>query len=227
MARLLVHSTNIPTLAPRLRHGQYQESQKWKSNSTKMMCSLQTPPLVMRGYSGLRSSNCLDMLVGRGQDFRSRVAITIAPRQLKAKRFVPRAMFERFTEKAIKVIMLAQEEARRLGHNFVGTEQILLGLIGEGTGIAAKVLKSMGINLKDARVEVEKIIGRGSGFVAVEIPFTPRAKRVLELSLEEARQLGRFSTLKLQAKKIVLQYFLCVPKWVVAVVLGVSCTVLF
>ena len=101
-----------------------------------------------------------------------------------------RTMFERFTEKAIKVIMLAQEEARRLGHNFVGTEQILLGLIGEGTGIGPKVLKAMGVNLKDARQEVEKIIGRGSGFVAVEIPFTPRAKRVLELSLEEARQLG-------------------------------------
>ena len=99
-------------------------------------------------------------------------------------------MFERFTEKAIKVIMLAQEEARRLGHNFVGTEQVLLGLIGEGTDVAAKTLKSMGVNLKDARVEVEKIIGRGSGFVAVEIPFTPRAKRVLELSWDEARQLG-------------------------------------
>lgn len=99
-------------------------------------------------------------------------------------------MFERFTEKAIKVIMLAQEEARRLGHNFVGTEQILLGLIGEGTGIAAKTLKGMGVNLKEARSEVEKIIGRGSGFVAVEIPFTPRAKRVLELAWDEARQLG-------------------------------------
>lgn len=99
-------------------------------------------------------------------------------------------MFERFTEKAIKVIMLAQEEARRLGHNFVGTEQVLLGLIGEGTGVAAKTLKAMGLNLKDARAEVEKIIGRGSGFVAVEIPFTPRAKRVLELSWDEARQLG-------------------------------------
>ena len=99
-------------------------------------------------------------------------------------------MFERFTEKAIKVIMLAQEEARRLGHNFVGTEQVLLGLIGEGTGVAAKTLKSMGVTLKDARAEVEKIIGRGSGFVAVEIPFTPRAKRVLELSWDEARQLG-------------------------------------
>ncbi|MBR1425129.1 ATP-dependent Clp protease ATP-binding subunit [bacterium] len=99
-------------------------------------------------------------------------------------------MFERFTEKAIKVIMLAQEEARRLGHNFVGTEQVLLGLIGEASGVAAKTLKSMGVNLKDARAEVEKIIGRGSGFVAVEIPFTPRAKRVLELSWDEARQLG-------------------------------------
>src|SRR6202789_4671165 len=99
-------------------------------------------------------------------------------------------MFERFTEKAIKVIMLAQEEARRLGHNFVGTEQILLGLIGEETGVAGKAIKSMGVHFKDARVEVEKIIGRGSGFVAVEIPFTPRAKRVLELSWDEARQLG-------------------------------------
>ena len=99
-------------------------------------------------------------------------------------------MFERFTEKAIKVIMLSQEEARRLGHNFVSTELILLGLIGEGTGIGAKVLKSMGVNLKDARVEIEKIIGRGSGHVAIEIPFTPRAKRVLELSWDEARQLG-------------------------------------
>ncbi len=99
-------------------------------------------------------------------------------------------MFERFTEKAIRVIMLAQEESRRLGHNFVGTEQLLLGLISEGTGIASKTLKSMGVNIKEAREEVEKIIGRGCGFVAVEIPFTPRAKKVLELSWDEARQLG-------------------------------------
>lgn len=102
----------------------------------------------------------------------------------------PPAGFERFTEKAVKVIMIAQEESRRLGHNFVGTEQIFLGLIGEVTGIAAKTLKSMGVNLKDARVEVEKIIGRGSGFVAVEIPFTPRAKRVLDLAWSEAKALG-------------------------------------
>jgi len=100
-------------------------------------------------------------------------------------------MFERFTDTAIKVINLAQEEARRLGHNFLGTEQILLGLIGEGSGVAAKVLQSLGVTLKEAREEIEKIIGRGSGFVAVEIPFTPRSKRVLELSLEESRTLGR------------------------------------
>ena len=99
-------------------------------------------------------------------------------------------MFERFTEKAIRVIMHAQDEARRLGHNFVGTEQLLLGLIVEGTGIAYKTLKSMGVNIKEAREEVEKIIGRGCGFVAVEIPFTPRVKKVLELSWDEARQLG-------------------------------------
>ena len=99
-------------------------------------------------------------------------------------------MFERFTEKAIKVIILSNEEARRLGHNFICTEQILLGLIGEETGIAAKVLRSMGVNLNDARIEVEKIIGRGSGFVAKEIPFTPIAKRVLEFAEEESHELG-------------------------------------
>lgn len=99
-------------------------------------------------------------------------------------------MFERFTEKAIKVVMLSQEESRRLGHNFVGTEQILLGLIGENGGVAYKVLRSLGVTLREARTEVERIIGRGSGFVAVEIPFTPRAKRVLEIAIEEARDLG-------------------------------------
>ncbi|CAM8977761.1 unnamed protein product [Rhodiola kirilowii] len=158
--------------------------------SVRMMSSIQASPLCLQRFTGLRGSNALDSLTRPGQDFHSKVAAAISFRSTRACRGVAKAMFERFTEKAIKVIMLAQEEARRLGHNFVGTEQILLGLIGEGTGIAAKVLKSMGISLKDARIEVEKIIGRGSGFVAVEIPFTPRAKRVLELSLEEARQLG-------------------------------------
>lgn len=100
------------------------------------------------------------------------------------------AMFERFTDKAIKVIMLAQEESRRLGHNYVGTEHILLGLIGEDNEVAGKVLKSQGINLENARIEVEKIIGRGDGFVSVEMPLTSGAKRALELSLEQARELG-------------------------------------
>lgn len=83
-------------------------------------------------------------------------------------------MFEHFTSEAIKVIMLAQEEARRLGHNFVGTEQILLGLIGEGTGVAAKVLTDLGVTLKDARREVERIIGRGSGFVPRKFLSLPK-----------------------------------------------------
>jgi len=99
-------------------------------------------------------------------------------------------MFEHFTEKAIKAIMLAQEEARRLGHNLVGTEQILLGLIAEGTGVAAKVLTDQGVTLQNARVEVEKIIGRGNRFVPAEIPFTPKVKSVFEQSFQEARQLG-------------------------------------
>eukprot|EP00951_Prasinocladus_malaysianus_P044078 scaffold561493_cov29-Prasinocladus_malaysianus.AAC.1 len=145
---------------------------------------------ALETFSGMKAGSALQL--GSQAPVRSlaQAARGVPPRSAAGSRQTTRMMFERFTEKAIKVVMLAQEEARRLGHNFVGTEQILLGLIGESTGIAAKVLKSLGVNLKDARVEVEKIIGRGSGFVAVEIPFTPRAKRVLELSLEEARQLG-------------------------------------
>nr|WP_315792136.1 Clp protease N-terminal domain-containing protein [Fischerella sp. JS2] len=98
--------------------------------------------------------------------------------------------FERFTQKAVIAINIAQGESRRLGHNFVGTEQILLGLIGEGSGIASQFLTSVGVNLENAQIEVEKIIGRGLGNTAVDVPFTPRAKRVLELSVEESRQLG-------------------------------------
>jgi ATP-dependent Clp protease ATP-binding subunit ClpC len=99
-------------------------------------------------------------------------------------------MFEHFTSEAIKVVMLAQEEARRLGHNFVGTEQILLGLMGEGTGVAAKVLSDLGVTLKEARREVEKIIGRGSGYLPPEIPFTPKVKSLFEQAFKEARTLG-------------------------------------
>lgn len=96
-------------------------------------------------------------------------------------------MFERFTEKAIKAIMLAQEEARRLEHNFVGTEQILLGLIGEGSNSAGWVLNKAGVNLENARQEVENIIGRGQGAITVEIPFTARAKQSLQHAWEAAR----------------------------------------
>lgn len=95
-------------------------------------------------------------------------------------------MFEHFTEKAIQVIILSQEETRRLGHNFIGTEIILLGLMAEDSGIAAKVLQSMGVTLETVRKEVENIIGRGPGFVSVEVPFTPKAKRLLELASEES-----------------------------------------
>jgi len=99
-------------------------------------------------------------------------------------------MFEYFSDKAIKAVMLSQEEARRLGHNFVGTEQLLLGILGEGTSVAAKVLSEKNLNLENTRREVESIIGRGSGFMPPEIPFTPRAKRVFEGAMKEARQLG-------------------------------------
>lgn len=99
------------------------------------------------------------------------------------------AGFDKFTNQAVEVIRFAQVEARSLEHNFVGTEQILLGLIAEDRGIAAKVLKSAQVKLDDARREVEKIIGRGSNSVQMTIPFTPRVKRVFEFSLEEADRL--------------------------------------
>lgn len=100
-------------------------------------------------------------------------------------------MFEKFTEGAIKVIMLSQEEARRMGHNFVGTEQLFLGLIGQRIGLGAKALRSLGVTLKKARKEIENYIGRGTGFVASEIPFTPRAKRVLEMAVQEGKDIGQ------------------------------------
>lgn len=99
-------------------------------------------------------------------------------------------MFERFTDRARRVIVLAQEEARALNHNYMGTEHILLGLIKEGEGVAAKALESMGINLEDVRREVEELIGHGTQPVTGYIPFTPRAKKVLELSLREGLQMG-------------------------------------
>jgi ATP-dependent Clp protease ATP-binding subunit ClpC len=99
-------------------------------------------------------------------------------------------MFERFTDRARRVVVLAQDEARMLNHGYIGTEHLLLGLIHEGEGVAARALEAMGISLDAVRQQVETIIGRGKEQVSGHIPFTPRAKRVLELSLRESGQLG-------------------------------------
>jgi ATP-dependent Clp protease ATP-binding subunit ClpC len=99
-------------------------------------------------------------------------------------------MFERFTDQARRVVVLAQEEARMLGHNYIGTEHLLLGLLAEGEGTAARALRSMEISLEVARVQVAEIIGEGTGQPTGHIPFTPRTKKVLELSLREAQRLG-------------------------------------
>jgi ATP-dependent Clp protease ATP-binding subunit ClpA len=99
-------------------------------------------------------------------------------------------VFERFTDRARRVVVLAQEEARMLNHNYIGTEHILLGLVRERDGVAAKALESLNISLEAVRQQVEEIIGRGQAAPTGHIPFTPRAKKVLELSLREALQLG-------------------------------------
>jgi ATP-dependent Clp protease ATP-binding subunit ClpC len=99
-------------------------------------------------------------------------------------------MFERFTDRARRVVVLAQEEARMLNHNYIGTEHVLLGLIHEGEGVAAKALDALGIHLEAVRQQVEEIIGQGQQAPSGHIPFTPRAKKVLELSLRESLQLG-------------------------------------
>ena len=99
-------------------------------------------------------------------------------------------MFERFTDRARRVVVLAQEEARDLGHNYIGTEHILLGLLREQEGVAARALEALGVSLEAARQQVQEIIGKGEGMADGPIPFTPRAKKVLELSLREALQFG-------------------------------------
>jgi ATP-dependent Clp protease ATP-binding subunit ClpC len=100
-------------------------------------------------------------------------------------------MFDRFTDRAKKVMNLARQEAQRFNHEYLGTEHVLLGLVQEGSGVAANVLKQMGIDLNKIRVEVEKIVKTGPSMVTMgQLPFTPRAKKVLELSLEEASNLG-------------------------------------
>ena len=100
-------------------------------------------------------------------------------------------MFERFTERARQVVVLAQEEARALGHNYIGSEHILLGLLREEEGLAARVLQHLDIRLERVRAQVERIVSRGDGMTEGQIPFTPRAKRVLELARREALSLGQ------------------------------------
>jgi ATP-dependent Clp protease ATP-binding subunit ClpA len=99
-------------------------------------------------------------------------------------------MFERFTERARKVMVLAQDEARRFHHTYIGTEHILLGLVREGEGVAAQALSSLGVTLEEVRKQVESVVGYGEGGMDAQAPFTPRSKKVLELSLREAMQLG-------------------------------------
>lgn len=179
MSKVLSQSTIVPALVTTTHsHGP-------SKRSTKMSSSLR-----IRSFSGLRVSNSLDNKVRFGQDFTSKVAISISSQRGRGSRCVAKALFSNFTEKAIKVVILAQAEARRLGHKFFGTEEVLLGLIAEGSSIAAKVLISMGINLKGTRVEVENIVGRGNGLITSEILCTSRAKRAFELSMEESHQLG-------------------------------------
>ena len=122
---------------------------------------------------------------------RDRPALPLAERIRRATmRTRPKGMFMRFTDRARRVVVLAQDEARELGHGFVGTEHLLLGLLAEGEGVAALALESLGISLEEARDQVEEIAGCGQGAPAGHIPFTPRAKKVLERALREALQLG-------------------------------------
>jgi ATP-dependent Clp protease ATP-binding subunit ClpC len=102
-------------------------------------------------------------------------------------------MFERFTDPARRVVVLAQEQARLLNHNYIGTEHLLLGLLREGDGVAAKALRALGISLEAVRAQVEATVGQGLRAPTGHIPFTPRAKQVLEVSLREALQLGHSS----------------------------------
>jgi prophage maintenance system killer protein len=114
----------------------------------------------------------------------------VAEMKLATLRKQPTGMFRRFTDRARRVVQLAQEEARLLNHNYVGTEHLLLGLLGEGEGVAAKALESLGVSLGAVRAQVEELIGHGQSAPAGHLPFTPRAKKALALSLREALQLG-------------------------------------
>lgn len=118
-------------------------------------------------------------------------SVTVAaPERSSSKLLSMKMMFEKFNERAIKAVMTAQEESRRLGHNFVSTEMLLVGVIAQNTGPVANVMKKLGVNVKDARKKVEDVLGRGSGVVSNEVPFTPAAKRMLGSGIEQAKQMN-------------------------------------
>src|SRR4051812_26594165 len=120
----------------------------------------------------------------------SRTTERPSARRALVGRKLPNPMFERFTERARQVVVLAQEEARTLKHNYIGTEHILLGLLREEEGLAARVLESLDITVERVRAQVVRIVGSGEEVTSGQIPFTPRAKKVLELALREALSLG-------------------------------------
>src|ERR687887_583260 len=117
-------------------------------------------------------------------------SLRLAPQRRSADRGGRRHVFERFTERARQVVVLAQDEARALKHNYIGTEHLLLGLLREEEGLAARVLESLDITVEEVRAQVARIVGEGDEIATGQIPFTPRAKKVLELALREALSLG-------------------------------------
>eukprot|EP00930_Biecheleria_cincta_P102776 TRINITY_DN945_c0_g4_i1.p1 TRINITY_DN945_c0_g4~~TRINITY_DN945_c0_g4_i1.p1 ORF type:complete len:1052 (-),score=297.98 TRINITY_DN945_c0_g4_i1:85-3240(-) len=152
----------------------------------------QRPQVASGGCSGLGCSSAYGMSSTSSSFLGASMAgsVTSAAAPASSGTSSMKMMFERFNEKAIKAVMMAQEESRRLGHNYVGTEMLLVGVVVDASGPSAKVLKKLGVTLKDTRKTVEEMVGRGSGLVSVEIPFTPAAKRVLSDAVTEAQKLN-------------------------------------
>ncbi|CAI9102500.1 OLC1v1000781C1 [Oldenlandia corymbosa var. corymbosa] len=204
MARALVQYIGLPCVHPALNFSQskmiinYASGNSRNSSTTTFPLAANPLRLNLNSFTGLRSAKLafgsLVVRCGKSfdieEDYENNTTTTSGSGESHYHRNESfYKAFERINRQSIMVVLLAQEEARRLGHNFVGTEQLLLGLISLGTGIPAEVLKSVGINLKDARLEVEKSIGKGNGVAALGTPFTPLAIRVWENALKEAAQL--------------------------------------
>ncbi|GAB2225610.1 hypothetical protein Droror1_Dr00006407 [Drosera rotundifolia] len=171
------------------RNGRFQGSARGKG-SRVAMASVKPSGVRTMNFTSLQQRKAVNFLGCPKRDFYSGMRPAVGIGRPKAYHAVSTAMYyERFSESSLSMINHAIDETRHLGSNFVGTEHILLGLVSEGTGIAAKLLQATGIDLKDACDEVERINGRESGHIALEISFTTKAKHVFELSLEAARQL--------------------------------------